>query len=165
MGPRCRNTDNPMTKNCGLDQNGKHYVYLCRVWMQQSEDYQIGVLVHEAAHHAGPNDVTGYISQMKSNNQQNQLMNAANYENFAKGVVSGGCEDQDGNCRHYTSYCNTANIKAQCKRTCGLCGSGSSQGGSGCADTYGSCKWYKDNGKCSIGNVVSQCKQTCGRCR
>merc|ERR1712066_273162 len=113
MGPRCNSGTDASTTNCGLDQNGKYYVYLCSVWMQQSEDYQVGVLVHEAAHHAGPNDVTGHISQMQSNSQQNQLMNAANYENFAKSVVSGGCEDEDGNCHHYASYCNTENIKAK----------------------------------------------------
>merc|ERR1719343_1305262 len=169
-GPRCRNTDNPMTKNCGLDQYGKHYVYLCRVWMQQDERYRVGVLVHEAAHHAGPNDVTGSTAQMKVNNQYNQVMNAANYENFAKTVVSGGCEDQDGNCRYYASYCNQANIKRDCKRTCGLCGSGGSSpprrrsggSGSGCVDRDGNCRHYTSY--CDRDNIKRDCRRSCGLC-
>jgi len=202
--PQCRSSDNPRTKNCAVDQYGKYYVYLCNSFSQQSEDYQIGCLIHEAAHHAGPNDVTYNKDQMQRESQQKQLMNAASYQHFAQTVAQGGCSDQDsncghyasycnqeniktkckrtcglcgssggsggssgcadedGNCRHYTSYCNTANIKAKCKRTCGLCGSGNS---GACADTYGSCAWYRDNGHCGQSNVKAQCKKTCGACR
>merc|ERR1719189_661805 len=151
--PKCRSSDNPRTKNCGLDENGKHYVYLCNVYMQQSERYQIGVLVHEAAHHAGPNDVTGSLDQMKRQTQHNQVMNAANYENFAKSVVSGGCEDTDGNCPSYGAYCNHEHIKASCKRTCGLCSS------SGCEDTDGNCPSY--GAYCNHEHIKASCKRTC----
>jgi len=209
-GPRCNAGDNPRTTNCGIDQYGKYYMYLCGSYMQQSEDYQVNVLIHEAAHHAGPNDVTYDQNAMQRNYQQDQLMNAANYQFFAQSVAQGGCEDEDGNCRHYASYCAQDNIKAKCKRTCGLCssggGGGGSSGGSGgsctdldgncrhytsycntanikekcrqtcglcsggggggsCADTYGSCKWYKDNNYCSQENVRNQCQLTCGACR
>merc|ERR1712176_268500 len=78
------------------------------------------------------------------------------------GSGSGGCADQDGNCRYYTSYCNTDNVKKVCKKTCGLCGSGSAQP---CADTYGHCQWYRDNKYCGTANVLAQCKRTCGACR
>jgi len=34
---------------------------------------------------------------------------------------SGTCADEDGNCRFYTNYCSAENVKAVCKKTCGLC--------------------------------------------
>lgn len=168
--PRCSSSDNPRTNNCALDQNDKYYVYLCNSFFSQPEDYQVGVLIHEAAHHAGPNDVTYNRDQMQKESQFNQLMNAANYQWFAQTVADGACSDLDGNCRYYTSYCNTDNIKAKCKKTCGLCGSGSGGEGGGsssqpCADTYGYCTWYKDNNKCGMPSVLAQCKRTCGACR
>lgn len=167
-GPRCRSSDNAMTKNCGLDEYGRYYVYLCSVWMQQGQDYQISVLVHEAAHHAGPNDVTGSKDQMKRNSQYNQLMNAGNYQYFSQDVVQSGqgCSDTDGNCQFYrdSGYCSTSNVRAQCARTCGACGSQPAPAPA-CADTYGSCQFYKDNGYCSSGNVQEQCRRTCGLCR
>merc|ERR1712137_1292396 len=165
-GPRCNAGTNPRTTNCGLDQNGKYYMYLCASYMRQSDDYKVNVLIHEAAHHAGPNDVTYDQAAMQRNYQQDQLMNAANYQFFAQTVVHGGCEDEDANCHHYASYCSQNNIKAKCKRTCGLCtNAGGGGGGGSCADTYGSCKWYKDNNYCSQANVRNQCQRTCGACR
>lgn len=169
-GPKCSSGANAFTTNCGLDQSGKYYVYLCSVWMQQSEEYQTGVLVHEAAHHAGPNDVTGSLVAMQGNSQYDQLTNAANYENFAKTVVSGGCEDEDANCPHYASYCSSENIKATCKRTCGQCSAdtsggsagGGAQGGTSCADQDVNCRYYTSY--CSTENIKASCKQTCGLC-
>jgi len=165
--PRCRSTDNPFTKNCGLDEYGRYYVYLCRVWERASEDYQIGVFVHEAAHHAGPNDVTNNREQMKRNSQTNQLMNAANYQHFAQEVVqtAQGCMDLDGACQYYKNngYCGTSqNVQERCQRTCGLCGSQPAP--PTCTDTYGSCQYYKDNGLCTGANVRAQCRKTCGLC-
>merc|ERR1719491_2329905 len=49
--PRCNSNDNPRTKNCAVDQYGKYYMYLYNNFLSQSEAYQVGVLVHEAAHH------------------------------------------------------------------------------------------------------------------
>jgi len=161
--PRCRSTDNPRTKNCALDEYGKYYIYLCNSFLSQSESYQVGVLIHEAAHHAGPNDVTYNRDRAQRESQYNQLMNAANYQYFAETVAEGGCSDKDGNCVHYTSYCNQARIKDLCQKTCGLCGS--SGGSQGCADTYGSCQWYRDNNYCGTASVQAQCKRTCGACR
>jgi len=136
-------------------------VYLCNSFLSQAEDYQVGVLIHEAVHHSGPTDVTYDTNQMQREYQSRQLENAANYQYFAQTVAKGGsCEDQDGNCRHYTSYCNTDRIKDLCKKTCGACGSGG-----GCADTYGSCQWYRDNNYCGTESVLAQCRSTCGACR
>jgi len=165
--PRCRSTDNPRTKNCALDEYGKYYIYLCNSFLSQSESYQVGVLIHEAAHHAGPNDVTYNRDRAQRESQYNQLMNAANYQYFAETVAEGGCSDKDGNCVHYTSYCNQARIKDLCQKTCRVCGSGSGGGGDsqGCADTYGSCQWYRDNNYCGTASVQAQCKRTCGACR
>jgi len=162
-GPRCSSRDNPRTKNCALDEYGKYYVYLCNAFLSSPQDYQVGVLIHEAAHHAGPTDITYDQNQMQRESQSRQLGNAASFQYFAQTVAKGGgaCSDTDGNCRHYTSYCNTDNIKAVCKKTCGLCGSG----GGGCADTYGSCQWYRDNNYCGTASVLAQCKRTCGACR
>jgi len=167
QGPRCRSTDNAFTKNCGLDEYGRYYMYLCRVWERATEDYQISTFVHEAAHHAGPNDVTNNKEQMKRNSQTNQLMNAANYQHFAQDVVqtAQGCMDLDGACQYYkdNGYCGTSqNVKERCQRTCGFCGSQPAQ--PTCFDTYGSCQYYKDNGLCTGANVRAQCKRTCGLC-
>merc|ERR1739844_483306 len=166
-GPRCNSNDNPRTKNCALDQYGKYYIYLCNDFLSQAESYQVGVLIHEAAHHAGPNDVTYNKDRAQRESQYNQLMNAANYQYCAQAVNEGGCSDKDGNCVHYTSYCGQARIKDLCQKSCGLCGSGGGggSGSQGCADTYGSCKWYKDNNYCGTANVQAQCKRTCGACR
>jgi len=135
------------------------------IFLSQSASYQVGVLIHEAAHHAGPNDVTYNRDRAKSESQQNQLMNAANYQYFAESVAQGGCSDKDGNCVHYTSYCGEARIKDLCPKTCGACGSGSGGGSQGCADTYAHCQWYRDNNQCGGANVQSQCRRTCGLCR
>jgi len=156
--PRCRSSDNPRTNNCALDDNGKYYVYLCNSYNSQPDYSQVSVLIHEAAHHAGPNDVTYSREQMRRESQFNQLMNAANYQWFAQSVTDGACADKDPNCQAYTSYCRRdANIRAKCKQTCGVC--------TPCADTYDYCAWYRDNNYCGTANVLAQCKRTCGACR
>merc|ERR1712129_636816 len=107
--------------------------------------------------------------QMQRESQYNQLMNAANYQYFAQNVAEGGCGDKDGNCRYYTSYCDQANIKEKCQRTCGLCGGagsgGASSGGGGsgtCSDQDGNCRYYTSY--CNTENVKAKCKKTCGLC-
>merc|ERR1712060_550354 len=71
----------------------------------------------------------------------------------------GACKDDDGNCKYYTSYCNTDHIKNVCKKTCGNCA---------CEDDDGmapnACALYKSHGYCSIENVKKQCAKTCGIC-
>jgi len=158
-GPRCSSRDNPRTKRCALDEYGKYYVYLCNSFLSSPEDYQVGVLIHEAAHHAGPTDVTYDQSQMQRESLSRQLNNAANFQYFAQTVAEGTCSDQDGNCRHYTPWCNEQRIRDLCQQTCGACESG------GCADTYEYCQWYRENNYCSTASVLAQCRRTCGDCR
>merc|ERR1719336_2194166 len=62
------------------------------------------------------------------------------------------CADEDGNCRFYTGYCNAENVKAVCKKTCGLC----------CADEDVNCRFYTRY--CNAENVKAVCKKTCGLC-
>merc|ERR1712051_1128719 len=62
------------------------------------------------------------------------------------------CADEDGNCRFYTSYCNAENVKAVCKKTCGLC----------CVDEDVNCRFYTRY--CKAENVKAVCKKTCGLC-
>jgi len=142
QGPKCRSGTSAFTSRCGIDENGKYFVYLCTLWMRQGEEGQTGILVHEAAHHAGPSDVTYSIPKMQAESQINQLNNAANYENFAKNVVSGGCNDEYSNCPDLTRYCNQENIKSKCRRSCGICvygptGGGSSSSSSGSSGSTG----------------------------
>jgi len=66
------------------------------------------------------------------------------------------CADLDGNCRYYTSYCGTDNIKRQCRKTCGLCGN------AGCVDLDGNCQYYTQY--CGTDNINRQCRKTCGLC-
>merc|ERR1712012_1024830 len=91
-------------------------------------------------------------------------MNAANYQYFAQtvtdGATDGACSDRDGNCPYYTSYCNTDRVKAECKKTCGLCGSGSGDGA--CSDRDGNCPYYTSY--CNTERVKAECKKTCGLC-
>merc|ERR1711920_444184 len=70
------------------------------------------------------------------------------------GGGSGTCADEDGNCRFYTKYCFADNVKAVCKKTCGLCGT--------CADEDGNCRFYTRY--CYAENVKAVCKKTCGLC-
>merc|ERR1740121_1273871 len=122
-GPVCKSTDDPFVRNCGLDDQGRYYVYLCRSWYEPgNENYQISVLVHEAAHHAGPNDVTYNREDMMRNSQAEQLLNAANYQFFAHDVVASaqGCGDLDGHCEHYKNlgYCATSDhVREHCRKT------------------------------------------------
>merc|ERR1740129_526333 len=161
-GPRCSSRDNPRTKNCALDEYGKYYVYLCNSFLSSPEDYQVGVLIHEAAHHSGPTDVTYDRNQMQRESQSRQLDNAANYQYFGQTVAQGACADKDVHCRnHYSIYCNEAKFKDLCPQTCGLCGTG----GSSCADTYFDCRYYQENGFCNTESVFAQCKRSCGGCR
>merc|ERR1712176_566817 len=152
--PRCSSRDNPRTKQCALDQNGKYYVYLCSAFLSQPEDYQVGVLIHEAAHHAGPTDVTYKKDQMRRESQFNQLMNAANYQYFAQQVTDEECADKDGNCGNYQRWCDQARIKSLCKKTCGGCSS--------CADEDGNCRHYTQ--WCNTDRIKGLCKKTCGVC-
>lgn len=189
-GPRCHSSDDPFKKNCGLDEHGRYYVYLCHSWKDQGEPYQVGVLLHEATHHAGPNDVTGSPAQAKRNNQHDQLMNAANYQYFAQDVfqAESGCLDLDHNCAHYKreGYCATSDhIRTQCQWTCALCEPNPapppppaaapppapSQPAPApppaprpppCVDSSSWCPWYTP--LCGLSRVQVQCRRTCGLC-
>lgn len=66
--------------------------------------------------------------------------------------ASSQCADLDGNCRYYTSYCNTENIQRQCQKTCGLC----------CTDLDVNCRYYTSY--CNTENIKRQCRKTCGLC-
>merc|ERR1719296_186045 len=48
QGPKCRSGTSAFTSRCGIDENGKYFVYLCTLWMRQGEEGQTGILVHEA---------------------------------------------------------------------------------------------------------------------
>merc|ERR1712176_1442348 len=93
---------------------------------------------------------------------------------------SGTCADEDGNCRFYASYCSAENVKAVCKKTCGLCSSGTTTATTTttttasttstsrrlrpgtCMDEDGNCRFYTNY--CSAENVKAVCKKTCGLC-
>jgi len=145
-GPLCSSGDDPRRQNCGKGRDGRYYVYLCNRYLSQPADFQVSVLVHEAAHHAGPNDVflTSQKDQMRKASQRNQLMNAANYQWFADTVTDGGKSlaarpgpqpprrraprpappaggDSDPNCAYYASigYCSDDRIRRICAQSCG----------------------------------------------
>lgn len=74
---------------------------------------------------------------------------------------SGSCRDTVGSCDYYRKhgYCaSSPNVKAGCKKTCGLCGGS-------CVDIDGACAYYLQHGYCSKSeNVKKQCRKTCGLC-
>lgn len=213
-GPVCRESDDPFARSCGKDPEGRYFVYLCRSWYERArQNSQIAILVHEAAHHAGPSDVTYNRNQMQKNSQADQLNNAANYQNFAQDVAQSSptaaprvptpagpepdcfkLTDLYGACQYYkdNGWCErSASVRAQCARTC-TCGASRpaptlaptpaptplptpiptpvptplpTQPPSTCADAYGFCQYYKDNGFCKDSqNVRRQCRKTCGLC-
>jgi hypothetical protein len=168
-GPACSSGDDPYRKPCGRDQAGKYIVYLCNYWASSSglgDNVRVATLVHEAAHHTGPRDVTYDKQQMQRMSQSQQLDNAASYQNFAEDVARTVlCMDSDPNCNVYASqgYCSADHIKALCKETCGQCGGAPSP--QACVDTDGACAYYQRNGYCSTQNVANSCKKTCGFCR
>jgi len=140
-GPVCNSgTDNPMTKECAIDESGRYYVYLCKIWFtDMTRDTRISTLVHEGAHHAGPADVTYDKAAMKSASQAQQLNNAANYQNFAQDVAQSawGCPDKGVvtglpfscggpcTCAAFADMCDDAEygsmVRSQCPATCGDC--------------------------------------------
>jgi hypothetical protein len=187
QGPICGKDDDPFARPCGKDPEGRYFVYLCQRWSETPyESSQIAVLVHEAAHHAGPTDVTYNRETMKRNSQADQLNNAANYQNFAQDLTQSvtlaqPCADSYGSCQYYKNngYCEkpeAENVRSQCQKTCGICRSPlptprppvpAPTPVGDCADTYGSCQYYKDQGYCTRsdgGNVRAQCKNTCSLC-
>eukprot|EP00429_Kryptoperidinium_foliaceum_P071414 CAMPEP_0176071850 /NCGR_PEP_ID=MMETSP0120_2-20121206/35889_1 /TAXON_ID=160619 /ORGANISM="Kryptoperidinium foliaceum, Strain CCMP 1326" /LENGTH=557 /DNA_ID=CAMNT_0017405511 /DNA_START=49 /DNA_END=1718 /DNA_ORIENTATION=- len=140
-GPVCGHGVDPFTTPCAVDPDGRYFVYLCRLWREGIDDnLKVATFVHEAAHHAGPKDVTYDRRLMKEKDQADQLNNAANFQNFAQDVVqtSWGCPDREEvvglpytcsggpcTCRHFRDECDHARygakIREQCPATCGTC--------------------------------------------
>jgi len=193
-GPVCKNSEDPFKASCGLDEDGKYFIYLCETFYTvAAPSNQVSLLIHEAAHHAGPKDVTYDKEQMKRVSQADQLNNAASYQNFAQQVAQSvplaaprvACVDLYGSCQYYKDkgFCKNPsdNIGTQCRLTCGFCTPKSNPvpapapprapappppAKAGCADLYASCQYYKDNGFCKTpsDNIGKQCQKTCGFC-
>lgn len=101
----------------------------------------ISTLVHEAAHHTGPSDVTYNPKLMRQNSQADQLNNAGNFEYFSQETANAawGCVDNDPPnvnfqcsggacaCTSLGSYCQDATygatLRRECAATCGVCNS------------------------------------------
>jgi len=138
-GPLCSSGTSGMNSNCGVDKQGRFYVYLCQVWMNSAKSSRIATLIHEAAHHTGPTDHSYNTGTMQQMSQSKQIDNAANYEHFGKEVAHAawGCSDKDppnmpfqcspGPCRcsGLAGFCSDATygaaVKSQCPATCGAC--------------------------------------------
>ncbi|XP_031553981.1 low choriolytic enzyme-like [Actinia tenebrosa] len=70
----------------------------------------------------------------------------------------GGCVDKDNRCPTWPSYCQTNDyVKANCKKTCNLCGGGS------CQDTDRRCPYWPRYCKTNA-YVQKNCRKTCGLC-
>jgi len=143
-GPICNATD-AFSKRCGLADDGKYFVYLCKYWYESIDpSTQVATLVHEASHHAGPSDISYNAEVMQQLTQAEQLDNAANYHNFAQDVVDSAwdCVDEEeltgapfdsmdcaGSCacESLVSYCEdddesiAAAMQSKCQGTCGSC--------------------------------------------
>jgi len=182
----CGSSADPFTGYCGVDQDNRYFVYLCRAWYEvASPSSQVSLLIHEAAHHAGPKDVTYDKGQMKSNNQANQLNNAANYQNFALDISksvqlveprtsrpptpSSGCSDLNGSCDYYRKkgFCSSSeHIRKNCRKTCGVCGPAPAPAPSAsCSNIDGACDYYRKQGFCSSSDHIRKnCRKSCGVC-
>jgi len=140
-GPICQDGADPTLNHCGVDMQGRYFVYLCNLWWTGiNTNSRISTLVHEASHHAGPRDVTYSRSYMKELPQRDQLHNAANFQYFAQDVAqtAWGCPDAEVvvglpftctpspcTCRAFQDMCEDPTfglqIKHMCPATCGLC--------------------------------------------
>eukprot|EP00429_Kryptoperidinium_foliaceum_P032724 CAMPEP_0176131438 /NCGR_PEP_ID=MMETSP0120_2-20121206/66540_1 /TAXON_ID=160619 /ORGANISM="Kryptoperidinium foliaceum, Strain CCMP 1326" /LENGTH=719 /DNA_ID=CAMNT_0017466813 /DNA_START=1 /DNA_END=2160 /DNA_ORIENTATION=+ len=141
-GPVCDDVSAAFRSQCGIDKEGRLFVYLCRRWYEsiESDLSRVSILVHEAAHHTGPSDVTYDKVQMRALSQADQLHNAANYQYFAEEVTQAawGCADATSvtdlpftctpapcHCASFASLCYSstwgAQIRERCPATCGAC--------------------------------------------
>jgi len=140
-GPVCSADQDPFLKQCGVGSDGKYFVYLCRRWLTTIDgNARISALIHEAAHHAGPSDISYDKARMQSLGQAMQLDNIANYQNFAQEVAqdTSGCTDSDEitglpfqctpapcACSAFGYLCDDdthgPDIRRQCPATCGGC--------------------------------------------
>jgi len=138
-GPACESSNDGFGQRCGVDGNGKYYIYLCKHWAGFSKQEQIATIIHEAAHHSGPGDKSYNKADQKGFPQNTQLDNAANYQNFGRDVVENawGCAEPNEvvisgyncggpcKCNAFASLCYTnSEVSSQCKATCGLCHAG-----------------------------------------
>jgi hypothetical protein len=184
--PVCSSVSEAFSKRCAVDPSGRYFVYLCEIWDTLGEMGQISSLVHEAAHHFGPRDVTYSSIATQKLSQSDQLNNAANYQYFAQDVAQTAygnpgtlptieaqevCKETDKNCAYYKSlgYCTTQeSIQKQCSYTCGFCDPFSTQRkatSNSCRDKDTNCGYYQSLGFCaSVENIRQECKQTCGLC-
>lgn len=180
--PVCQSTDDPFAKRCGLDEEGRYYMYLCQKWYDGvGDNFQIATFVHEASHHAGPGDVKYKPQEIVRMNQADQLNNAASYHNFAQDLAQSvwGCKDMEvvtgtgytcGNgqlcsCPSMAGLCNNGDdigrkVRQQCATTCGLC-----QAPPPCEDADGNCEYYRQQNYCHRSeNVRTHCRRSCGIC-
>merc|ERR1711972_1087117 len=130
----------PFETHCAIDPQGNYFVYLCERWGTLNENERIATLVHEAAHHSGPGDITYNPDTMRILVQSQQLDNAANFEYFARDVAQAawGCADDEDvsdlpfsctpgpcTCRAFQTMCNDfdwgAQIRERCPASCGEC--------------------------------------------
>jgi len=141
QGPLCDSTDDGLTKQCGVDEAGRYYVYLCTSWYNSlNQNERSSALITQAVKHAGPGDKTQDISTMQQMSQADQLNNAANYQNFALDVAQAawGCPDNATvtglpftcgaspcTCAAFADMCDHwqhgGSVRAQCPATCGEC--------------------------------------------
>jgi len=161
-GPVCDASQDPFRTSCGVDAEGRYFVYLCERWFERSGlNSQISTLVHEAAHHAGPGDQSYNKKEMRQFSRDRQLDNAASYQYFAQDVSQSawGCADSENvtirgytcssqggarvpcQCAAFASLCTSEpKVRRQCPATCGECrgpsaDSGSSVGGTATTTT------------------------------
>jgi hypothetical protein len=191
-GPVCSSPSEATSTRCGVDPQGKYFVYLCRAWFEFFESSQISIIVHEAAHHAGPRDVTYSKTKMQQGNQPDQLNNAGNYQYFAEEAAASSwalpprtrpqeqtptatqpttCEDTERHhCQSYRNagYCSTSDsVKRTCRKTCGFCTASAAPQPTTCEDTERHhCQTYRSAGYCSTSDSVKRtCRRTCNLCR
>jgi len=141
QGPKCDSFSQAGSNQCAVDASGNYIVYLCRYWYESfGEIARTSTLVHEAAHHTGPSDVSYNVGQIQSMSQANQLNNAANYQRFGEDLTltAWGCADSDTvsglpytcsggpcSCGPFKDLCQDgthgSTLRQQCPATCGQC--------------------------------------------
>jgi len=171
-GPRCGQATEARTKQCAVDANGNFIVYLCKFWYDSfGESDRIATVVHEAAHHTGPSDITYSKTQAQQLPQSDQLHNAANYQRFGEDVTVAGGGGSSSPRRRRASVPRRRRASSSSPRR------RRTSGGSGCADSATVSGFEcKQNGvvvsctcdilksHCSNSQVKSACPATCNEC-
>jgi len=112
-GPLCDGPDAAFERECGADAAGRKFLYLCGAWMRLMEPQRVAVIIHEALHLAGAQDM------FWAGHADADGVNVDSYEKFALQTMrrQWGCKDELASC----SRKQCAAQARSCRFSCNQC--------------------------------------------